>query len=112
MHLKGGATNIMYQMRTTEERIELLHRRTREMERQRSNRQVAGFGGASALLALLLIAVMIQTIGLTPSGTDDSFTGSSLLGESAGGYVLAAVIAFFVGVIVTAVCYRMRHKKQ
>ena len=36
--------------------------------------------------------------------------GSSLLGESAGGYILAAVIAFFAGVIITVVCYRKHHK--
>ena len=31
-------------------------------------------------------------------------------GESAGGYILAAVIAFFAGVIITVICYRKQHK--
>lgn len=38
-------------------------------------------------------------------------TGATLLGDSAGGYVLAAVIAFTLGVIVTAILYRNRKRR-
>ena len=95
-------------MRTAEERIEQLHRRANVLQKQRNRRQIAGFGGASAFFAVLLTAAMVQTGTLANTITGNDFTGSSLLGESTGGYVLAAVIAFFVGVILTAAIFRRR----
>ena len=44
------------------------------------------------------------------SAVEGQFTGASMLSESAGGYVLIAVIAFFAGVIITAVLLRSRRK--
>ena len=61
-------------------------------------------------LLTILGVMMQQMIDLSMSITEDSFAGSSLLGESAGGYVLAAVIAFFAGVILTAVIFRYRRR--
>ena len=97
-------------MRTTEERIELMHIRAKEMKRDVSRRRLAGFGSASALLLVVLFAVMWQMNGFAVSISNDPFTGSSLLSENAGGYVLAAVIAFFIGVIITALIFRYRNK--
>ena len=97
-------------MRTTEERIEKLHRRAEQLERQRNRRQLMGLGGLSAGLAVLLLAVMIRMDVLTNSIDGSRYTGSSLLSESAGGYVLAAVFAFFIGVILTAVIFRYRKR--
>lgn len=97
-------------MRTAEERIRKLHKRANELERQKSKHQMMGLGGVSAILAAALLAVMIRMDALTNSIDNGQFTGSSLLGESAGGYVLAAVIAFFIGVILTAVIFRYRRR--
>ncbi len=99
-------------MRTQEERIEALHRRARELEKQRCGRQMAGLGGISVFLAALLTFVVQMTDQKPQSFREDQFAGSSLLSESAGGYVLAAVIAFFAGVVITAVCIRMRQRKS
>lgn len=99
-------------MRNTEERIRRLHIRANEIERLRERRQLAGLGSASAFLGILLISVIFRISDLSQSLTGDQFTGSSLLSESAGGYVLAAVIAFFAGVIITVLLIRSRRRKD
>lgn len=97
-------------MRSEEDRIQRLHRRTAQLKRQRRRHQLAGLGSASAFLMVLLAALLLQTNELSPSIPEGGYTGSSLLGESAGGYVLAAVIAFSVGVIITALVFRVRRR--
>ncbi len=97
-------------MKTETERIEELHKRARKLRREQDKRGLMLSGGASALLTVLLIAVMLRTDRVYQSITGSGFAGASLLSESAGGYVLAAVIAFFVGVILTVVIYKSRKK--
>ncbi len=98
-------------MRSETERIDELHKRVRKLRRQRDKRGLVISGGVSVLLAVFLVAVMLRTDRVYQSITGSGLAGSSLLSESAGGYVLAAVIAFFIGVIVTAVIYKSRKKK-
>ena len=97
-------------MRTSEERIEQLHRRADVLQRQRSRWQLAGLGSASVFFAVMLTTMIVQEGKLSHSVTGGQYTGSSLLSDSAGGYVIAAVIAFFVGVIITAAIFRYRRK--
>ena len=97
-------------MRTQDERIALLHKRAAEIERGRNRSRAACWGGISACLCILLIAVLYYSEIIFHNAADMQMNGSSLLGESAGGYILAAVIAFFAGVIITVVCYRKHHK--
>lgn len=97
-------------MRTQEERISQLHKRAEQLQRQKDRRQIAGLGSMSAFFAVLLVTVLLQGGGLSQSASAGQFTGSSLLSEAAGGYVLAAVLAFFAGVIITAVIFRYRKK--
>ena len=98
-------------MRSETERIDELHKRVRKLRRQRDKRGLVISGGVSVLLAVFLIAVMLRTDRVYQSITGSGLVGSSLLSESAGGYVLAAVVAFFIGVIVTAVIYKSRKNK-
>ncbi len=97
-------------MRTAEERIRRLHSRAAELERSRDRRQIACLGSASVFFAILLSVMIAQTNDLEYSVMGDAFTGSSLLNESTGGYVLVAVIAFFAGVAVTAIIFRCRRR--
>lgn len=97
-------------MRTVQDRIGKLHSRVKELERKRAGRQLAGLGSASAVLAATLVFIVREMAGSSESVTVDQFTGSSLLSDSVGGYVLAAVAAFFVGVIITAVIFRCRRR--
>ncbi|MBR0091086.1 MAG: hypothetical protein IJP92_05255 [Lachnospiraceae bacterium] len=66
---------------------------------------------ASACGLLLLLCVCIgNVIVRVPAEYDHSLYGSFLLSQEAGGYVMAAVIAFTLGVIVTVLIFRHRHR--
>ena len=94
-------------MRTTDERIERLHARAQEIEKRSEKRKMAGFGSLSAAFAVLLIAILTQVGSLSPI-SDGQLTGSSLLSDGTGGYVIAAVVAFFIGVALTTAIFRLR----
>ena len=79
-------------MRTDTERIVLLHARAQRLEDQKKMRI---WGSVSLCLFAVLLAALVQT--------DVPF-----LGESAGGYVLVAVISFVAAVCITAYCIRRR----
>lgn len=98
-------------MRTQDERILKLHNRAKELKKQKEMRGLAISGSVSVFFAVLLVAVMLRTDSIYQSIAGSGFTGSSLLSENAGGYVLAAVAAFFIGVIITAIIYKCRKKK-
>ena len=101
-------------MRTGEERIARLHLRAERLERQREKRRLGLFGGASAALMLLLVSAVVLAGGDLRGTEPGSLAGSSLLEEGAGGYVLVAVAAFLLGVILTAVIrwYRSRGRPE
>ena len=83
-------------------------------ERLRGRRERAvtrALGGACAgLLALIVLCVgAVSGAGSPPSGR--SAYGAFLLPSAAGGYVLAGVLAFVAGVVVTALCLRVEKNK-
>ena len=95
-------------MRTSEERIALLYERATVLRRREDEKRLILTGGASGTLLAVLLTVMLH-LDLRSGGTaGNQFTGASLLGESAGGYVLVAVIAFVVAVVSTVLCLRSR----
>ncbi len=98
-------------MRTNEERIALVHRRAEALQKRRDRARVALSGVFSAVLFVSLTAAMINLIGLSPIDSVDRFTGASLLSESAGGYVLVAVVSFFAAVIITTFAIKRQKKK-
>lgn len=65
--------------------------------------------GASALLAAALLFVIVAVSGRANSAFTGTVYGSFLLSVEAGGYVLAAVIAFALGVAVTLLCIRRKN---
>jgi hypothetical protein len=97
-------------MRTQEERIRQLHIRAAELQRQAEKRKTAGWGGFCTCLFAMLLVCMVRMNDEFQNAVDIDLQGSSLLSESAGGYVLAAVLAFFAGVIITTVIYQRRRK--
>ena len=94
-------------MRTDEERIAILHKRAEKLEAQK---KMCLWGSASGALLILLLAVIVKIDVPLQSILDGSMAGSSLLGESAGGYVLVAVVAFFAGVVITTVLRRRQER--
>ncbi len=99
-------------MRSDKERIALLHQRAEELKRQKEKHALTLWGSASAGLAALLLVLTLQFTGAPHGLGQGMFSASSLLGESAGGYVLAAVIAFAAGVVITTLIRRYRSKTK
>lgn len=91
-------------MRTVDERIAAVRSRSRRLRRKRSNLMLSA---PLCLVALLLVgfaggyAMYGEATNIEP-GTG-LFGASSLLGPSAGGYVLVAVVSFAVAVLITAI---------
>jgi hypothetical protein len=97
-------------MKTQRERIKQLHIRAAEIKRQNEKRKTAGLGGFCIGLFVMLLVCMIRVDDSLQNIISVDVQGSSLLSDSAGGYILAAVLAFFSGVIITVVIFRYRKK--
>ena len=97
-------------MRSEEERILLMHARAEEIRQQREQTGMRVMGALSGALAVCLVFVMHQVTNVHQALITGEGAGSSLLSESAGGYVLIAVIAFFTGAMITALAIRYRKR--
>ena len=86
---------------TGEERIAELHRRVRERNRMRE-RYLTNALGTVACALFLSVLVMISEEGTHTGALAGIYSGSTLLFGSAGAYVLTAVVAFMLGVVITA----------
>jgi len=92
---------------TTEHAMAEILRRSSQIRLRRGRRVCRVLSGAAGILMCLLILV----IGLFPGGGDGStgsVYGAFLLSREAGGYVLAGVVAFALGVVVTLLCLKQR----
>lgn len=97
-------------MRTAEERIASLHTRMVNRRRWRERRTTNRLYAACVALALCLTALVFDGAA-HPGGTAGVYTGAAMLFSGAGPYVLTAVVAFMLGVAVTALL-RNRLDKQ
>ena len=97
---------------TSEERVASLHARMDALRRMRERRKTGVIGAASAVLTICLILLVFTGGGRSAGGTVGLYSGAMMLFEEAGGYVLLAVIAFMVGVVITALCFRYRKKHE
>ena len=97
-------------MRSAEERVARMHERAAAIKRQEDRSRLRILGSVSAALLICLVVCMQQVQNMQNGILSGQNTGTSLLDDSAGGYVLAAVIAFIAGVVITAVIYKYRNK--
>ena len=98
-------------MYDTARRVALVKQRVRESTRRRQRR---GIYGLSAM-CMLLFTVLMQTAGtVVGSGQPEAWGvfGAMLLREDAGGYVLVAVVSFAAAAAITALCIRLRNRKN
>ena len=98
---------------TNEEMVSEILKRSDKVRDERRKKNSLYLGTASAVLLAALIAV----IGFMPAGmsggyTENTMYGAFLLGREAGGYVLAAVIAFVLGIVVTLLLIKRRNHEQ
>lgn len=99
-------------MRTYEERLLLLYRKADILRKKQDRHRQILWGSASGVLAVFLIVLTIQFTGNAHGLGYSGLAGSSMLNESAGGYVLVAIAAFAAGVVLTALLLRYRSKKN
>ena len=75
----------------------------------REKKQICAMSFAAAGLGLLLMAVLIFAPGVSGTvGKSSLVLGATILGPEAGGYVIAALLSFALGVIVTIVTQKYR----
>lgn len=98
-------------MMTAEERLAELHTRMAARRQWRERRTTTRLYAVCVALALCLTALVFGE-GAHPSGTAGVYTGAAMLFEGAGAYVLTAVVAFMLGVAVTALLKRKQSKQQ
>lgn len=108
-------------MRTNEERINAMHARASELNRQRRARQVRimqAAGAAVSFAATIVLAVCIPRLAnfeaasagspIGQTGTSGTMNASIFGNSAALGYIVIALIAFLLGVTLTIFCFRLR----
>ena len=98
-------------MKTTGELALAVHARAAALKQGRERAGLIFAGGVSTVLGAVLIPLIGVSGGLRHGVRVVDEAGTALLVESAGGYVLTAVIAFMVGVIVTTACVRRKKRR-
>ena len=98
-------------MRSTEDRLLMMHARAEEIKRRREQTGMRIVKALSGGLTVCLVFVMYKVMETHHALISGQGAGSSLLSESAGGYVLVAVAAFFIGAIITALAIHYRKHK-
>ena len=97
-------------VKTAEERLESLHERMEDRRHKRELRKTGLIGICSTFMAILLVLSILG--GATHNGgTAGMFSGSTMLFDSAGGYVLVAVVAFMLGATIVVLLIRRKNKK-
>ncbi|MBQ1321816.1 MAG: hypothetical protein IIY53_09300 [Solobacterium sp.] len=98
-------------MMTAEERVSSLHKRMDTMRKVQERRKTGAAGALSIGFASCLLFLLLAE-GTAHSSGAGMYSGSALLFEGAGGYVLVAVIAFTAAVITTVLCMRYKNKNK
>ena len=98
-------------MRTSEERVQEMHRRMGALETAKTRRyRLVSAVSCAACFALTigLALVMSRLHTETPGGVPGSAAASIFTGREALGYVVIAILAFCLGALVTILCFRVR----
>ena len=97
-------------IKTREQQIRLMHQRAEELSRfrDRITLSLTAFVSVGLTAGLLLLMPGLSGTSYRPVG--DVYTAASLLDESFGGYIFAAVLAFMAGAAVTVFCMKYRER--
>lgn len=97
---------------TSEDRITSLHARMRARSRARERRKTSAIGAAAAVLSVCLCLLVSGGDMDHNGGTAGTYSGSTMLFEDIGGYVLVAVISFVAAVVITVFCIRWKSRPK
>ena len=99
-------------MRTSEERVQELHKRMSAMKQAKTDRRYAltcAGAGAVCLALLTFLAVRISGLPVQEPGRMPGIASASIFADrGALGYVVIALLAFCVGVLLTVFCFRLK----
>ena len=99
-------------MRTADERLLLLHQRVALLQKKKEQFALRMLGGASGALTLCLV-FLLSGFGRGVHGLAESgYAATSMLSESAGGYVLVAIVAFAAGIVITLLAKWYKANRQ
>ena len=97
---------------TTEQALEEIVRRKKQVKRRRDRKRCVAFAGMSCfLLAALTIVIDLMTVSSNAYSMGTAY-GSFLLSPQAGGYVFTAVVAFAAGVSIAVYALRRNRNAQ
>lgn len=107
-------------MRTTEERIRLVRKRTAQLKkekREKRQRLATALSAAACLALIVSIGVWMSSVmsgqtsegnaALHVSGAASLFSSNAVLS-----YIIMGILAFFLGVCVTILLYRLRFREE
>ena len=98
-------------MTDRETRLDEIFRRAEAVRRRQEANRVRLLGGATVALALALIT-MIGGFAGHGAEVHGTALGAFLLGPEAGGYVLVALIAFALGIVLALLAQKHRQTKE
>ena len=101
-------------MRTNEERQQLIHRRTLEIQREQQKKRervISGSGIAACLMIIIGIGCLMPEVTkqASVSGAKTNYTTGNY---EALGYICMGILAFALGVCVTILLYRLRKAEE
>ena len=93
-------------MRSIEDQMDEIRRRS---SLYREKKQIRRLSLLATGIGALLIAVLVFAPGVSGTvGESSSVLGATILGPEAGGYVIAALLSFALGIIVTLITQKYR----
>ena len=97
---------------TTDERVSSLHERMKALREKRERRKTGAIGAAGAAIAVCIFVLIFGKGTAHFDSPAGMYSGSTLLFEDVGGYVLVAIVSFALAVVITIACIHWRKKKN
>ena len=85
--------------------------RSRQIRKKREETRLKILSGVTAVMVVVLAAMIARLTNGEQMEAEAQY-GSYMLSSEAGGYVLVAVAAFVLGIVVTFLCLRYTKKKK
>lgn len=99
-------------MRTSEERLDELHRRMDKRTRDKKSRDFMLRSAAVCIAGLAITVVCAFLIAKAPyrnpGAAESGIPGSIIATQSVLGYIVIGILAFCLGAMVTILCFRLR----
>ena len=99
-------------MYDTTERVRRVKQTALRLIQKRERTVLRRLGTLCTVLALGLTGALAHFIGGPPGAAVQGAYGATLLSDSAGGYVLVAVVSFAAAAAITALCFRLRNREN